>query len=62
MTTSDAMKILVIEDDFDLRRILELQLRKLGFQSRTAENGKVGFEIAKEWEPDLILLDLMMPR
>jgi DNA-binding response OmpR family regulator len=53
--------VLIIEDDPDLRRILELQTRKLGFRPQTAENGRIGFETAREVCPDLILLDLMMP-
>lgn len=53
--------ILVIEDDPDLRRILTLQLDKLGYRTVEAENGRVGFERARESTPDLVLLDLMMP-
>lgn len=60
-TSNDAPLILVIEDDPDLRRILCLQLAKLGYRTNEAENGRVGFEQAQAEPPALILLDLMMP-
>jgi len=58
---NEAPLILVIEDDPDLRRILCLQLAKLGYRTQEAENGRVGFELAQAEPPELILLDLMMP-
>lgn len=60
-TPETSPTVLIIEDDADLRRILELQTRKLGFRAISAENGRVGFDAAQEHHPDLILLDLMMP-
>jgi len=56
-----ARKILVVEDDPTLRKLLELHMRIFGHESRLAENGAEGLEIAKEWHPDLILTDIMMP-
>lgn len=53
--------ILVVEDDADLRRILSLQLQRLGFRVAEAANGREGFDLAKNLHPDLLLLDLMMP-
>ena len=58
---ADEPLILVIEDDPDLRRILTLQLSKLGYRTAEAQNGREGFESAQQATPDLILLDLMMP-
>lgn len=60
-TPNDAPLILVIEDDPDLRRILCLQLAKIGYRTNEAENGRVGFETAQAEPPAMILLDLMMP-
>jgi CheY-like chemotaxis protein len=61
MEDNNAPLILVIEDDPDLRRILCLQLGKLGYRVAEAANGREGFEQAKALHPDLLLLDLMMP-
>ncbi len=58
---TDAPLILIIEDDASLRRILCLQLTKLGYRTAEATNGREGFEQAKALHPDLLLLDLMMP-
>jgi DNA-binding response OmpR family regulator len=54
-------RILVVEDDPDLRTILSLQLRTEGFEVLMAEDGAAGFELAKFDRPDVIVLDLMMP-
>ncbi len=54
-------KILIIEDDPDLRLILRAQLEMSNYEVSVAEDGKAGFERAKEVLPDVILLDLMMP-
>ena len=59
--SNESPLVLVIEDDPDLRRILCLQLAKLGYRTQEAENGRIGFEIAQATPPDVILLDLMMP-
>lgn len=53
--------VLVIEDDPDLRRILCLQIAKLGYDTAEAADGREGFAKARELTPDLLLLDLMMP-
>ncbi len=54
-------KILVIEDNFDVRENLAEILELSGYQSVTAENGKIGVEKAMQEQPDLILCDVMMP-
>lgn len=58
---SQPARILVVEDDDYVRRVLSLQLAKIGFEVSTAETGDKGFEMAKSVRPDIILLDLMMP-
>ena len=54
-------KILVIEDELEMRRNLTTILRLERFQPLPAENGRVGVELAKKEKPDLILCDVMMP-
>jgi DNA-binding NarL/FixJ family response regulator len=55
-------KILVIEDEPEMRRNLATVLRFEKFQPFTAENGRIGVELAKKEKPDLILCDVMMPQ
>ncbi len=55
-------KILVVDDEDHIRRILKFQLEKHGYRVVLAENGEVALEIVRREGPDLILLDLMMPR
>ena len=54
-------KILVIEDEPEMRRNLTTILRLEKFHPLPAENGRVGLELAKKERPDLILCDVMMP-
>lgn len=54
-------KILVIEDDKDIRRVLEVRLEMEGFEVITASDGIEGIAKAKAEGPDLILLDLKLP-
>ena len=53
--------ILIIEDEYDMREAIATALRNAGFHVITAENGQTGVDKALEIEPDLILLDLLMP-
>lgn len=54
-------KILVIEDEVFIRENLIELLEIEGFQAIGAENGHQGVQLAKEYQPDLILCDVMMP-
>ncbi len=55
-------KILVIEDDANIREVLRLALEFEGYEVQAAQNGKEGMEILEKFSPPgLILLDLMMP-
>lgn len=58
---SNCDKILIIDDDKTICRLLEMKLTKLGHHVRTAQTGQAGFQLAKEWIPDLILLDIHLP-
>jgi len=55
-------RILVVEDDPNIRKILTLQLLRAGYQATPAEDGVVALEILEHETFDLILLDVMMPR
>jgi DNA-binding NarL/FixJ family response regulator len=54
-------KILVIEDEPEMRRNLATILRLENYEPLTAENGRVGLESARKNKPDVILCDVMMP-
>ena len=54
-------KILVVDDEPDILEFLSYNLEKDGFTVFTSDNGKAGIEIAKKEQPDIILLDVMMP-
>jgi len=55
-------KILVVDDEDHIRRILKFQLEKHGFKVILAENGEVALELIRRESPDLVILDLMMPK
>ena len=57
----DAKKILVIEDEPEMRRNITTLLRFKEYVPIAAENGRVGLEMARREKPDLILCDVMMP-
>jgi len=54
-------KILIIDDDLDTLRLVGLMLQRQGYQITAATNGQQGLDKAFEEDPDLILLDVMMP-
>ena len=54
-------KILIVEDDQDLRQVLKVHLELLGYDSILAVNGKEAVDLATSQVPDLILMDLTMP-
>ena len=54
-------KILIVEDEPDIREAMAEAVADAGFTVVTAENGSVGYEKAIAEQPDLILLDIMMP-
>ncbi len=54
-------KILVIEDELKIQQIIEAYLKKEGYQVYTAVDGHFGLEQAEKLQPELIILDLMLP-
>lgn len=54
-------KVLIIEDERTLQEVLSYNLEREGFEVAVAGDGQDGLRKARSWEPDLILLDLMLP-
>jgi len=57
----DVKKILIVDDDEVFLKMLEKTLVSSGYSVFQATNGKDAIDIAKSWEPHLIILDIMMP-
>ncbi len=55
-------KILIVDDEPDILELIEYNLKKEGYQVFTASNGQEGITVAKKVHPDLIILDIMMPK
>ena len=59
---SEAKKILVVEDDLVTQRVLSANLKKNGYDVITTEDGQEGLNLAREEKPNLIILDVMLPK
>jgi DNA-binding response OmpR family regulator len=57
-----AKKILIVDDDDSTRKFLSAALEENGYVPLTAENGRVGMEKIENENPDLVILDVMMPK
>ncbi|TAE09752.1 MAG: DNA-binding response regulator [Bacteroidetes bacterium] len=55
-------KILIVDDDEDIIELLEYNLQKAGYIVETANNGLDALKVGKAFAPDLILLDIMLPK
>lgn len=55
-------RILIIEDDFFIRELYERQFSKEGYTVLSAEDGPTGLVMSAQEKPDLILLDIMLPK
>lgn len=55
-------KVLVIEDEKDLNHLVKYNLEKEGYQVQSCSNGESGLNAARKWNPDIILLDVMLPK
>src|SRR5688572_29110417 len=58
---NDKPRILVVDDEPQLTRVLRTGLTSRGFDVRAAADGLAGFEVFSDWQPDLIITDLAMP-
>jgi len=61
MASVPAKKILIVEDEQDILQLVKLYFEKEGFRTVTATTGAEGLKSAKQDNPDLIILDLMLP-
>lgn len=55
-------KILLVEDNLELRNLYEIFLKQHGYEVALAADGDEGLEVAKEYRPELVFLDVMMPK
>jgi DNA-binding response OmpR family regulator len=55
-------RVAVVDDDRFVREMLELGLTREGFAVRTASDGQAALELVREWDPEVIVLDVMMPK
>lgn len=60
--TNTGKRILLVEDDRFLRRACEASLRQRGYTLTTAADGEEGLRVARAERPDLVLLDMLMPK
>ncbi len=58
---AEEIRILIVDDEADILEILSYNLSKEGYDVKTAKSGKKALKIVKDWIPELILLDIMMP-
>jgi two-component system alkaline phosphatase synthesis response regulator PhoP len=56
------MKVLIIEDEEALRKVLQEKMEHSGFETFAAKDGDEGWDMAKSKNPDIILLDLVLPK
>lgn len=54
-------KILVVDDEAHIRRVIEIKLKKRGYQVIMAKNGQEGFDIIQTQQPDIVISDINMP-
>lgn len=61
MTTDNKHKVLLVEDDKNIARLIKYNLDKGGYEVEHAINGALGFELVSKFNPDIIISDIMMP-
>jgi two-component system, OmpR family, alkaline phosphatase synthesis response regulator PhoP len=62
MGNKPSQKVLVVDDEEPILELLKYNLEKQGYDVRTATDGQIAVDTAKRFHPDLVLLDIMMPR
>jgi two-component system alkaline phosphatase synthesis response regulator PhoP len=62
MGNKQTQKVLVVDDEEPILELLKYNLEKSGYEVKTATDGMKAVEIAKKFTPDLVLLDIMMPK
>lgn len=56
-----SVRILLVDDDEAIRKVISYHFRKEGYQVKTLSDGRDCLSLAKEWQPHIILLDILMP-
>ena len=56
------MKVLIVDDNQEIASIVQTILEDEGFEIRTAMDGEKGFQVFLEFDPDIIITDIQMPR
>lgn len=59
---AEKLRILVVEDDMDIQELVRYNLQKTGYHVESAFDGETGIQKTMVFKPDLILLDIMMPK
>ena len=62
MSRERRKRILLVDDNQDLLQVISRRLQSWGYEALTAESGEEGLRLAQEQQPDLVLLDVMMPK
>jgi two-component system, OmpR family, alkaline phosphatase synthesis response regulator PhoP len=62
MGNKPSQKVLVVDDEEPILELLKYNLEKQGYEVKTASDGQIAVDIAKKFHPDLVLLDIMMPK
>jgi two-component system alkaline phosphatase synthesis response regulator PhoP len=62
MANKAAYRVLVVDDEEPIQELLRYNLEKSGYEVKTASDGFAAIEVARKFQPDLVLLDIMMPR
>jgi two-component system KDP operon response regulator KdpE len=61
MTSADHRRILIVDDEPQITRVLRTSLDAHGYDLRVANDGQTALQIAQDWQPDLMITDLSMP-
>jgi len=56
------IKVLAVDDEDDVRRLIQIKLKKAGFEVLTAVNGEEAVQVCKTEQPDVVIMDWMMPK
>lgn len=61
MRNNDSIKVLLVDDEKDILEIMSYNLKKEGYEVQTARDGQIAINKAADFQPQLIVLDIMMP-